>query len=94
MSIIYTCERINKKDLTFNAAYDIVTTNDETMQMIFDSEELTHELLLHMMPFNSGYLQTEEGKPDQETVMVAIALRALEYVAQPMADPYRKPFEN
>ena len=68
--------------------------DDEAMKMIYNTQEFTHELLLQVMPFESGYLETEEGKPDQDSVMAAIALRTVEYVMKPATDPYRKPLIN
>tara|TARA_R100000008_G_C3531691_1_gene139642 strand:+ start:251 stop:445 length:195 start_codon:yes stop_codon:yes gene_type:complete len=64
------------------------------MDMIFKAENLTHETLLYIMPFNSGYLSQEDGEPWKESVMAAISLQALQYVLSPNADIYKKPLKN
>jgi len=40
-------------------------------------EHLSHELLLMYMPFDSGWLDDGEGKPDADSVMAATALSAI-----------------
>ena len=40
-------------------------------------EQLTHELLLMYMPFDCGWLNTEDDKPEPNSVMVATALSAV-----------------
>jgi hypothetical protein len=60
------------------------------MNMIFKSENLTHDSLLCVLPFGSAYTCRENGEPLPESVMVAVALQSLQYVLRPSAwDPYK-----
>jgi len=46
-------------------------------------ENLTHEELLHVLPFECGYVCTEDGKPDWNSVVTAISLISIDAIMNP-----------
>lgn len=52
----------------------------------------TNEMLLTILPFNTGYLLKEDDKPCESSVMIAMILQGLDHSMHPhkaATDPYR-----
>ena len=46
--------------------------------MVFDPfDSVSHELLLHLLPFGAGYLCDEEGDPCSHSVRIMLTLQAI-----------------
>jgi hypothetical protein len=46
-------------------------------------ENLTHEELLLVLPFECGYTCTEDGKPDWDSIVTAISLISIDAIMNP-----------
>jgi len=46
-------------------------------------DALTHEELLHVLPFECGYVCNEDGKPNWESVIAAVSLISIDVIINP-----------
>ena len=55
------------------------------MKLKFPAGTLTNELLLSIMPFNSGYLLEEANKtPLEDSVVFAVTMQSIQYHLDPL----------
>ena len=51
--------------------------------MRLGKDTLTHEELLHVLPFECGYTCNEDGAPNWESVITAISLISIDAIVNP-----------
>lgn len=47
------------------------------------TDDVTHALLLELLPFGTGYLETEERKPCMNSISAAMALQGIAIAMDP-----------